>query len=132
MATTQTLQRITLIAGEDFSSLQYTPVFLDTSDNTVKSATGATDVVIGIVQNAPGEGEAADVAIAGVSRLLAQDTITLGQLIAGDAKPATVETAIAVGTAAYGHSIGRALEAAASGEYFELLLMPMIYIDSIS
>ena len=131
MAINQALQRISLIAGEDFSALQYTPVFLDSSDNTVKSATGSTEVVIGIVQNAPGQGEAADVAIAGVSKLLAQDTITLGALVAGDSKPATVETTIAAGTATYGHAIGRALEAAASGEYFELLLMPMMYIDSI-
>ena len=88
--------------------------------------------MIGIIQNAPASGEAAEVAIGGVSKLLAQDTITLGQLVAGDAKPATVETTIAAGTATYGHAIGRALEAAASGDYFELLLMPMIYIDSIA
>lgn len=132
MAINQNLITISLIAGEDLSSDQYTVLFLDTADNTVKKATAATSIAIGVLQNAPASGEAAEVAIGGVSKVLAGGTLTLGQLVASDRTAATIETTIAAGTATYGHAIGRALEAAASGEYFELLITPMFYIDSIA
>ena len=84
MAINQNLITISLIAGEDLSSEQYTMLFLDTSDNTVKKAVDPSDIAIGVLQNAPAYGEAAEVAIGGVSKVLADGTLTLGQLVASD------------------------------------------------
>ena len=58
------------IAGEDLSAAQFKFVYLS-ADLTVKRCTAATDIPIGILQNKPAvAGQAANVVVAGVSRLV--------------------------------------------------------------
>jgi len=59
-------------AGEDLSSDQYTFVVL-TSTGTVRRPDSETEVLLGILQNAPAAGEAAVVRIIGTSKLQMND-----------------------------------------------------------
>ena len=102
-----------LLAGEDLSSWQYKPVKLATTAGEVVKGDAVTDVVVGILQNDPADGEAAHVAgvgsiskvVAGTSVLTAAAYLTCNST---GVRPTTADnTAIC----------GRAIEAAsASGD----------------
>jgi hypothetical protein len=85
--------KITRVAGADLSALQYTFVKLSTTD-TVVTCTAATDIPIGVLQNAPTSGQEAEVLIVGGTKLVAGATIaignTLGTTSAGAASVLTV------------------------------------------
>lgn len=132
MAVNQNLQCVTLTCGSD-AVTQYNVVTLS-ADNTVQHA-DTDDILIGIAQNSATEGQAVTVAINGISKCNAGDTIARSALVAADngqAESATVETTIAAGTATMTRSIGRALEGAVSGDVFEILIMPQEFIKDIS
>jgi len=57
-----------LLAGANLSAKQYCPVKLATTAGEVVQATATTDVIIGILQNDPADGEPADVAVLGVAK----------------------------------------------------------------
>jgi len=67
-------------AGEDLSNDQYRFVVL-TSAGTVRRPDSETEIALGILQNAPGSGEAAAVRIAGVSKLVANTALGIGTFI---------------------------------------------------
>jgi len=67
MAFSENMQTISLVAGEDLSSSQYYFVAVDTSGQAV--LTGDDGNPIGVVQNKPESGQAATIAIAGVTKL---------------------------------------------------------------
>jgi len=74
----------TFKAGEDLSDYQYHFVVLD-ADNQVVAA-GANGRTIGILQNAPGDGEAARVRLPGnISKLIVAETVAIAKLITSDA-----------------------------------------------
>ena len=72
--------KITRVAGADLSALQYTFVKLSTTD-TVVTCTGATDIPIGVLQNAPTSGQEAEVLIVGGTKLTAGATIAIGNIL---------------------------------------------------
>lgn len=69
--------KVTLVAGADLSALQYTFVKLNSSGEAIAVA-AATDVPIGVLQNAPTSGQEAEVLVVGGTKLVASASATLG------------------------------------------------------
>jgi hypothetical protein len=109
----------TLSAATDLSTHQYKFVKL-ISATTVGLCTAATDRPIGVLQNKPASGEAAEVCIFGITKLLAGGTIVFNNVIGTDAS-STADKKIP-GTDTSEFMCGTAITAAASGEYFTALL----------
>jgi hypothetical protein len=80
MATENKLLNVSAPAGEDLSNDQYRFVIL-ASDGTVRRPDSEVEVGYGILQNAPASGEAADVMVAGISKLQANDAIGIGTFV---------------------------------------------------
>lgn len=76
--------KITLVAGADLSAKQYMLVKLNSSGNAVICA-AATDVPIGVLQNAPTSGQEAEVLVAGGTKIKAGGAFAEGDLIGTDA-----------------------------------------------
>ena len=124
MATVDALRTITLTAGADLSSSQYKIVQLS-SANTVTLATAATQTILGVLVNAPGSGEAAEVAIEGVCKVIADGSVAVGNLVTADSNSVatSVTQADADGADAFAKTFGIALEAdAAANAYIRVLL----------
>jgi hypothetical protein len=68
--------KTTLVAGEDLSAKQYTFVKLNSSGQAIAAA-AATDVPVGVLQNAPTSGQEAEVLIVGGTKIVAGAAITL-------------------------------------------------------
>ena len=68
--------KVTLVAGADLSAKQYYFVKLNSSGQAILCA-AATDVPIGVLQNAPTSGQEAEVLIVGGTKLVASAAITL-------------------------------------------------------
>jgi len=64
-------------ADEDLSSYQYRFVHLK-DDSNVDLLDGATEIAVGILQNAPAEGETAVVRVSGVSKLVMNGSLAVG------------------------------------------------------
>jgi hypothetical protein len=62
--------KVSLVAGADLSTKQYTFVKLDSSGQAVAAA-AATDIVIGVLQNAPTSGQEAEVLVIGGTKIVA-------------------------------------------------------------
>jgi hypothetical protein len=69
--------KVTLIAGADLSAKQYTFVKLN-SDGAVIAAAAATDLPIGVLQNAPTSGQEAEVLVVGGTKIVAGAAIAEG------------------------------------------------------
>jgi hypothetical protein len=106
--------KMTLTAGEDLSTFQYCFVKI-TANNTVQATDVQGDRPIGVLQNKPGNGEAATVLLAGVTLLKSSGTINVGTNVgpenAGTARAQTV-TAPATSVAC-----GIALEAGVANQF---------------
>ena len=87
----------TRVAGADLSSSQYYYVKLSTT-NTVIACAAATDVPIGILQNAPTSGQEAEIMGTGISKVSSNAALSIGNLIGtssdgqADAKTAGSDT----------------------------------------
>lgn len=104
----------TYVAGADLSSNQYMAVKLNTSGEVVAVA-AVTDVPIGILNNAPKQGEAAEVVIIGGAKIVAAGAIALPAVLGVDANGKAKK--LTVGTDTTQYVIGQAESAtAASGE----------------
>ena len=103
-------------AGEDMSTKQYYIVQLDASGN-IEVGEGATDLLVGVLQNKPASGEAALYRFAGTSKVIAGGTIGVGAMVTTDANGKAVAT-----TTDGDIVIGRALVSAVSGDIFEVQL----------
>lgn len=105
--------KISLAAGADLSAKQYT--FVKMSGTGVIGAAAATDVVIGVLQNAPTSGKTAEVAIDGVTKLKASAAIAAGALVGTTSTGLAV--ALTAGTDTTKYVFGQAITAAgASGD----------------
>jgi hypothetical protein len=105
--------KVTLVAGADLSSKQYTFVKLDSSGQAV-AASGATDIPIGVLQNAPTSGQEAEVLIVGGTKIVAGAAIGEGALVGTGATGKAV--ALVAGTDTTKYVVGTLLtESAADG-----------------
>jgi hypothetical protein len=113
------------IAGEDFSTKQFTFVALSASgtvDFEVISSTASTAMAVGILQNNPDtSGHPAEVAISGVCKLAFGGTIAQGGLIAATAGG----RGLAYSTGAGEWIVAQSLEnGTATGVYYVKILSP--------
>lgn len=105
--------KVSLVAGADLSAKQYT--FVKMSGTGVVGAAAATDVCIGVLQNAPTSGKTAEVAIDGVTKLKASAAISAGALVGVTSTGLAV--AVVAGTDTTKYVFGQAITAAgASGD----------------
>jgi hypothetical protein len=106
--------RTTLTAGADLSTHQFKFVEVDNATGRVTLVNAATDRPIGVLQNTPKSGEAADVLIAGGTKVVAGGTASPGQPLFTAASAVAITLAIGVaGSTAY--VLGTFVEAAAEG-----------------
>lgn len=104
----------TFAAGADLSALQWTAVKLNSTGQVVAVA-AITDVPIGILQNAPISGAAAEVLIIGGTKILASAAIALPAVLGVDATGRAKK--IAPGTDTTQYVIGQAdIAASATGD----------------
>ena len=110
---------ITLIAGADLSAKQFHIVYLNAA-RTVTFATAATQAIIGVLQNKPdAAGKAAVVRVLGISKVKTGGIIAFGAHVTATADGTGIST-----TTEGDVSVGRALDAAASGDVISVLLVP--------
>lgn len=89
--------KVSLKAGASLAGKQFYFVKLNADDQVIVCA-GATDVPIGVVQNAPASGETAEVVVCGVTKVSSDAALTAGNLIGtsadgqADAKTAGTDT----------------------------------------
>ena len=105
--------KVTLVAGADLSAAQYKFVKLNSSGQAVAIA-AATDLPIGVLQNAPTSGQEAEVLIAGGTKLVLGGTVAAAGVVSPNASGAGV--AITTGTDTTKHAVGQAITGGASGE----------------
>jgi hypothetical protein len=105
---TDSQSKISIAAGADLSAKQYT--FVKLSGTGVISAAAATDVPIGVLQNAPTSGKTAEVSIDGVTKLKASAAISVGALIGTTSTGLAV--ALTAGTDTTKYVLGQAITAA--------------------
>lgn len=105
--------KVTLVAGADLSAAQYKFVKLDNTGKAVAVA-AATDLPIGVLQNAPLAGQEAEVLVTGGSKLVLGGTVAAGAVVSPSAAGAGV--AIVHGTDTTKFAVGQALTGGASGE----------------
>lgn len=104
----------TFTAGEDLSAKQYHFVKIDNGDGDVVAVTGATDRPIGVLQNTPTSGQAAEVLIVGGTKVEAGGSASFGQPLFASASATAVTLAFGTtGSAAY--SVGTFIENGAAG-----------------
>ena len=72
--------KLTRVADGDLSASQYRFVKLSTTDK-VAVCSAATDIPIGILQNAPTSGQEAEVLIIGGSKLVAGEAMAIGAAV---------------------------------------------------
>ena len=106
----------TFIAGADLTSSKYCLVKLHT-DGTVIVATANTDNIVGVLQNKPASGENALVRFKGTSKVKTGGAISIGAWVSATTAGAGVAVAADRKVA-----LGRALEAADSGDVIEVQL----------
>lgn len=93
-----------LVATGDLSSSQYKIVKASSTAGAVKvAATAATDAILGVLQNDPTAGQAAEVAFNGICKVLAEASVTYGSSVTvsstGRAKTTTTDGNRIVGIA---------------------------------
>lgn len=89
-----------LIAGEDLSSKQYHFVKMS-ANRTVVACSGLTDVPVGVLQNAPTSGQAAEVTAIGVTKIVGDADLSAGNAIGTSADGQADAKAIGTDTTQY-------------------------------
>lgn len=107
-----------LLAGADLSDYQYHIVKMASTAGEVKRASGKTDELLGVVQNDPEDGEAADVAIMGFCKVVCSTGITAGSYLTTDSTGRAVATTVN-GTSTIGYA---PLLAVNDGDIIEIVL----------
>lgn len=106
------------VAGEDLSSKQFYIVQLDASGQ-IEVGEGATDLLVGVLQNTPESGQQATYRFAGTTKVIAGGTIPVGAWVTSDTAGKAVATTTD-GDVVIGRFIGSA--AAAAGDIIEVQL----------
>ena len=102
--------------SEDLSAKQFFIVQLD-ANGAIEVAEGATDLIVGVLQNTPESGQMGTYRFLGTSKVKAGGSITVGAFVTTDSAGEAVVT-----TTDGDVVIGRALEAADDGDIFEVQL----------
>lgn len=102
-----------LKAGADLSAKQYYFVKLS-GDFTVDVCSGTTDIPVGVLQNAPTLGEAANVAFFGLTKVSSDGALAVGNLIGTSADGQAAAYANGTDTTKYivGHVVSASTAAA--------------------
>lgn len=103
-------------AGESLTAKQFYIVQQDASGN-VEVGEGATDLLLGVLQNAPDTGEQATYRFLGTTKVIAGGTVAIGDWVTSDANGKAVAT-----TTDGDIVIGKALQAAVASDIFEVQL----------
>ena len=106
--------KTTFTAGEDLSAKQFHFVKIDNGDGHVVAVSGATDRPIGVLQNAPTAGQAAEVTIVGGTKVECGGSASFGQPLFSSASATAVTLAFGT-TASAAYSVGTFIESAAAG-----------------
>lgn len=115
MANTDPQYRIPgLTASADLSAKQFHWVKMS-GDYTVTVCAAVTDVPIGVLQNKPESGQEATVAWLGVTKIVADETLTAGAVI-GSSSDGQAQIVV-LGTETTVHAMGQVLKGASSGGY---------------
>ena len=102
----------------DLSAAEFLIVAMDTSnDGSCVAAASNTDPIVGVLQNKPKATEAAVVRWGGSSKVIAGGTVTRGAYVTSDSSGHAIAT-----TTNKDVVVGRALQAAVSGDIFEIAL----------
>ena len=120
MAEFGVLETLTLEAAADLSTLQYTVMRVSAANKCNVASLATQSTIVGVLQNKPKSGEFATVAFLGKSKCVAGGTLTAGA-------PVTINgsgRAIAVTSGNLEIVFGQALDAAADGDVFTVLLKP--------
>lgn len=104
----------TFTAGEDLSAKQYHFVKIDNGDGDVVAVSAATDRPIGVLQNTPTSGQAAEVLIVGGTKIEAGGSASFGQPLFTSSSATAVTLAYGT-TASAAFSVGTFIENAAAG-----------------
>jgi hypothetical protein len=97
-------------AGEAMTDKQFYIVQLDATGK-IEVAEGATDLVVGVLQNAPAAGEQATYAFGGIAKVISAGTIAVGAWVTTDGNGKAVSTTTD-GDIVIGRFIGTAAAAA--------------------
>lgn len=115
MAWEQPCFKISCVAGEDMSAKQYHFVKMS-ANNTVIGCAAVTDKPIGVLQNDPVSGDAAEILVIGVSKVQvgAAGALAFGDSVATDGDGHAEASAPGGGEATH-YAIGQCIEGAAAG-----------------
>lgn len=117
MAIEHDLDNISRVAGADLSSAQFKFVESNSS-GTVTVTNAAGEYVLGVLQNNPASGQAATVAVGGISKVVLGGTVSINDQISTDASGRAI-------AATTGHKIvGIAIKGGAVGEVGSVFLRP--------
>jgi hypothetical protein len=117
MANEEAVVCITIEAGGDLSAGQFKFVTL-ANDGQVDLTASAGGEAIGVLQNKPSAaGRAATVAVYGVTKVIAGDTVAAGAKVQSDA------SGLAITAASAGHVLGVAITGGAVNEVISILLL---------
>jgi hypothetical protein len=116
MAYTENMKCVSLIAGANLATEQYSFLKVDTAGAVVLA--GAGEDVDGVLMNDPASGRVAQVAVDGIVKVKCGGTIAAGASVASNASGKAV-------AATTGQMVaGKALEAGVTGRIISVLLQP--------
>ena len=127
MATENKVIDLSFEADEDLSSDQYRIVVLDATSKKVRRPNAATDIPLGVLQNAPASGKAAavrPVGCGGVSKVVLGATLTAGVIAALEYVDAA-DAGKAKAVAATQYPVGLLLEGGDEDDLGSILLASM-------
>lgn len=108
-------------ASADLSSKQFYFVKMSGA-GTVDVTSAITDKTIGVLQNTPKSGQAAEVCVFGITKVVADGILAAGNLI-GTSNDGQAD-AITAGTDTTVYVVGQALETAAAGDVTTMFFNP--------
>ncbi len=103
--------KATFVTAADLSAKQYHFVKLD-SDGKIVACSAVTDRPIGVLQNDPLSDQEAEVVISGITKVVADEALTAGDVVATSAD-GQAQVAV-VGTETTVYSVGQVLKAASA------------------
>lgn len=122
MATEQKLFTVSINANADLSAKQYYILALSNSSGEARVAVaGVDDYLVGVLQNVPAAaGRAAEVAVAGISKVVLGGSVTAGDKITADSAGKGITNG-----SGDAYTIGKALASGSSGDIIPVLLNPV-------